>query len=58
MWLIGMANRNTQFIVPVSLALRFEANIFKFFAVFDCLVVDTDCSDAKMSRSGNFCADR
>ena len=31
--------------------MQFEANTSQFF---DCLVVLTDCSDAKMSRSGDF----
>ena len=40
--------------MPASLAVQFEADISKFFAVFDCLplVVLIDCSEAKMSRSG------
>ena len=38
--------------------MRFEANTSKFFPVFDCLVVLTGCSDAKMTRSDDFCADR
>ena len=36
--------------------MRFEANTSKFFAVSDGLVVLSACSDAKMSRSGDFCA--
>ena len=47
--------QTTQFVALVSLAMRFEANTSKFFADF---VVFTDCSDVKMSRSGDFCADR
>lgn len=36
--------------------MRFEANLSKFFAVSDCLVVLTNCSDAERSRSGDFYA--
>ena len=55
MWLLGMdRKRNPQFVEPVSLAMQFEANASKFFAVFNCLIVLTDCSDAEMSRSSDF----
>ena len=50
--------QNAQFVALVSLAVQFETNTSKFFADFNCFVVLTDCSDAKMSRSGNFCVDR
>ena len=50
--------QNTRFVALVSLAVRFEANKSNFFANFDCFVVLTDCSDAEILRSGDFCADR
>ena len=50
--------QNSQFVALVSLAMRFEANTSKLFANFNCFVMLTDCSDAKMSRSVDFCADR
>ena len=37
--------------------MGFEANTSKLFVVSDGLGVLTDCSDVKMSRSGDFCAD-
>ena len=42
----------------MSIAVRFEASRSKFFADFDCFVVLTDCLDAEMLRSGDFCANR
>ena len=50
--------RKTRFVEPVSLAMQFEANTSMFFAVFDCLVVVTECSDPEKSRSVDFRADR
>ena len=38
--------------------MQFKSNTSKFSAIFDCFVVVTDCSDAEMLRSGDFCADR
>ena len=52
-----MVNINTRFVGLMSHAIPFEANTSKFFAAFDGLVVLTSCSDAEMSRSGDFCAD-
>ena len=58
---IGVVDRRgqqkTRFVVPVSVAIQFDANKDKFFAVFDCLIVFSDCSDSQVSRSGDFCAD-
>ena len=50
--------QNTRFVALVSLAVQFEANTSKFFVDFDCFVALTDCLDAKISRSGDFYADR
>ena len=33
--------------------MQFEADISKFFAIFNGLVVLTDCSDAEVLRSGD-----
>ena len=52
-----MVNINIRFVVLVSHAIPSEANTSKFFAAFDGLVVLISCSDAEMSRSGDFCVD-
>ena len=50
----GQRNARLVLVALVSLAVRFETSTSKFFADFNCLVVLTDCSDAEMSRSGDF----
>ena len=57
MWLTW-PTENAQFEVLASLAMRFEANTSKFFAVFDSMVALIDCSDAETLRSGNFYAEK
>ena len=57
---IGVVDRHSQHTICSACepcyVIRSEHS--KFFAIFDCLVVLMDCSDAEMSRSGDFCADR
>ena len=57
MWLIGMANRKRTICSACEPCYVIRSE-HKFFAVFDSLVVLTDCSDVEMSISGDVCADR
>ena len=56
-WLTGMANRKRT-ICSACKPCYVIWSEHKFFTIFDCLVVLTDCSDAEMSRSSDFCANR
>ena len=51
-----MASENARFVALVD-CRRFEAKSSQFFDAFDSLIVLTICSDAYISRSGDFRAD-
>ena len=57
MWLIGVVNTKHDICGDPGPCHQFEAKPSQFFTTFDSLVVLTTCSDAYISRSGDFGAD-